>query len=104
MSKPLTAKQQYWFDHLNAAQQQSQPLSVYAGQHNLSLKRLYNWRWKFSKQTPSPTSQKTAFVKMLPPVASTSTHDVPVAAILPNGVRLQFAALTPSLLAMLQQC
>ena len=104
MSKPLTAKQQYWFNHLNAAQQQSQPLSVYAAQHNLSLKRLYNWRWKFSKQTLAPTLKKSAFVKMLPPVVSTPSNEMAVAAILPNGVRLQFTALTPSLLAMLQQC
>ena len=104
MSKPLTTKQQYWLDHINAAQQCGQSLSDYAAQHHLSLKRLYNWRWKFSKQTPSLRSQKTAFVKMLPPVAPASVNDIPVVAILPNGVRLQFAALTPAVLAMLQSC
>lgn len=104
MSKPLTTKQRYWFDHIAAAQQNAQSLSDYAAQHNLSLKRLYNWRWKFSKQTPAPALKKSAFVKMLPPTVSTPSNEMAVAAILPNGVRLQFTTLTPTLLAMLQQC
>jgi hypothetical protein len=104
MSKPLSAKQQYWFDHIATAQQNAQSLSAYAAQHNLSLKRLYTWRWTFTKRTPSHALKKSAFVKILPPITSTPINDASVAAILPNGVRLQFSALTPALLAMLQQC
>jgi hypothetical protein len=107
MPKPLTAKQQYWFDHITAAKQQSLALSAYAAQHNLSLKRLYNWRWRFSKMispAPAATHKQSAFVKVLPPVTSTPGNDGAVVAMLPNGIRLQFTALTPALLAMLQQC
>ena len=104
MSKPLTLKQQYWFDHITAAQQNSQALSDYAAQHNLSTKALYNWRWKFStkKQTASPN--KPTFIKMIPSPASISISDAPIVAILPNGIRLQLSALTPALLSMLRQC
>jgi len=44
MSKPLTVKQQFWFDHISAAQASAHPLSDYAAEHNLSVKALYNWR------------------------------------------------------------
>jgi hypothetical protein len=104
MSKPLTTKQQYWLDHITAAQKAGLSLSEYAAQHHLSLKRLYNWRWTFSKQTPMPKPPMARFVKMLPPVASASINDLAVVAILPNGVRLHFAALTPTVLAMLHTC
>lgn len=102
MPKILTAKQQYWFDHIAAAQHNSQSLSNYAAQHNLSIKALYNWRWTFSKQPHKYSSKKAAFVKIIPP--ATSTHEEPAVVILPNGIRVQFAALTPALLVMLLQC
>ena len=102
MPKPLTAKQQYWFDHIAAAQRNSQSLSDYATQHNLSLKALYNWRWTFSKKTHDRAPKKTAFVKIIPPVIS--VNEEPTIVVLPNGIRLQIAALTPALLAMLLQC
>ena len=38
-------------------------------------------------------------MKIIPP--ATSTHEEPAVVILPNGIRLQFAALTPALLVML---
>lgn len=102
MPKPLTVKQQYWFDHIAAAQHNSQSLSDYAAQHNLSLKALYNWRWTFSKNSHKSSTKKTAFVKIIPPIISANEESAIV--VLPNGIRLQFAALTPALLAMLLQC
>lgn len=103
MPKPLTAKQQYWFDHITTAQRNSQSLSEYATQHNLSIKALYNWRWTFSKRIENPAPTKTAFVKILPPAPST-IHEEPAVIIFPNGIRLQLTALTPVLMMMLLQC
>lgn len=104
MPKPLTAKQQYWFDHITAAQHNSQSLSDYAVQHNLSIKALYNWRWTFSKRIEKPAPKKASFVKILPPASSFTTLEESTVVILPNGIRLQLSALTPSLLSMLLQC
>ena len=104
MPKPLTAKQQYWFDHIAAAQRNSQSLSDYAAQHNLNIKALYNWRWTFSKRLEKPVPTKTAFVKMLPPAPSVTTREESAVVILPNGIHLQLSALTPALLTMLLQC
>ena len=98
MPKPLSAKQQYWFDHTAAAQRNSQSLSDYASKHNLSIKALYNWRWTFSKRIENTAPAKTAFVKMLPPAREESA-----VVILPNGIRLQLSALTPLLLTMLRK-
>ena len=104
MPKPLTAKQQYWFDHIASAQRNSQSLSDYAAQHNLNIKALYNWRWTFSKRLENPAPTKTAFVKVLPPASSVTTREESAVVILPNGIRLQLSALTPALLTMLMQC
>ena len=104
MPKPLTTKQQYWFDHIAAAQHNAQSLSDYAAQHNLSIKALYNWRWTFSKRLENPAPTKTAFVKVLPPAPSVTTREESAVVILPNGIRLQLSALTPALLTMLMQC
>jgi len=104
MPKPLTAKQQYWFDHITTAQRNSQSLSEYATQHNVSIKALYNWRWTFSKQIENSAPAKTAFVKMLPPAPSVTAREESAVAILPNGIRLQLSALTPLLFTMLLQC
>ena len=104
MPKPLTAKQQYWFDHITAAQRNSQSLSNYAAQHNLNIKALYNWRWTFSKRIEKPAPTKTAFVKILPPTTSITTREESTVVIFPNGIRLQLTTLTPALLKMLLQC
>ena len=104
MPKSLTAKQQYWFDRIESAQRNSQSLSDYAAQHNLSIKALYNWRWTFSKRLENPAPTKTAFVKILPPTPSVTARQESTVVILPNGIRLQLSALTPALLMMLLQC
>ncbi len=51
MQKPLTLKQQYWFDHISTAQRKGQLLSAYAEAHQLNIKALYKWRWTFSKRS-----------------------------------------------------
>ena len=104
MQKTLTAKQQFWFDHVTAAQHGGQSLSVYAATHQLSLKALYNWRWTFSKRNLSAPIKKT-FIKVLPTSSRIlTTTPAPIIATLPNGIRLQFDVLTPEVLALLHSC
>ena len=104
MQKTLTAKQQFWFDHVTAAQHGGQSLSVYAAIHQLNLKALYNWRWTFSKRNLSAPTKKTSFIKVLPPSSRLTSTPVPIIATLPNGIRLQFDVLTPEILALLHSC
>ena len=85
MQKPLTAKQQYWFDHICAAQRNGQTLSAYAEAHQLNIKALYNWRWTFSKLELKQSAIKTSFVKVLPPSNVTSSIQAPIKANVPNG-------------------
>jgi transposase-like protein len=104
MQKTLTAKQQFWFDHVTAAQHGGQSLSVYAAIHQLNLKALYNWRWTFSKRDLSAPIKKT-FIKVLPTSSRIlTTTPAPIIATLPNGIRLQFDVLTPEVLALLRSC
>lgn len=104
MSKPLTVKQQFWFDHISAAQASAQPLSDYAAEHNLSVKALYNWRWTFSKTNLALTKKQNPFVKIaaIKNVAVQHIVIAPVIVTLPNGVSVQLPALTPELLVMLR--
>lgn len=104
MQPPLTVKQQYWFDHISAAQLNDQPLSAYAAAHQLNIKALYNWRWTFSKSGMKAPTKQTSFVKVLPPSNTTASIKSPIIATLPNGIRLQFDTLTPDMLALLQSC
>lgn len=104
MQKPLTAKQQFWFDHISAAQRSGQSLSDYAAAHQLNLKALYNWRWTFSKRDLRVPTKKTAFIKVLPPSCMPTSTSAPIIATLPNGVQLQFDVLTQDVLAMLRSC
>ena len=104
MLKPLTAKQQYWFYHISAAQHNGQSLSAYAEAHQLNVKALYNWRWTFSKREIKPSTKQTSFVKVQRPSKAITSIQAPIIVILPNGVRLQFKTLTSQMLALLQSC
>lgn len=104
MQKTLTDKQQFWFDHISAAQHSGQSLSVYAAIHQLNLKALYNWRWTFSKRDMSAPAKKTSFIKVQPPSNRLTSSSAPIIATLPNGIRLQFDVLTPEVLALLRSC
>ena len=104
MQKPLTAKQQFWFDHISAAQRNGQSLSDYAAIHQLNLKALYNWRWTFSKRDKSLPAKGGAFIKIVHPTNAPISIQSPIIATLPNGVQLQFDVLTHDVLAMLRSC
>jgi transposase-like protein len=41
---PLTAKQQYWLDHLLACEHSSQSMKDYAEQYGLSTSAFYAWK------------------------------------------------------------
>ena len=105
MQKSLTNKQQFWFNHVIAAESCSLPLSAYAAQHNLSAKSLYNWRWKFTQQKSASIKKQNSFIKMVAPTNPTpkmdSATDQITQATLPNGIVLVMPKITSEILSML---
>ena len=65
---PLTTKQAFWLEHLQAADRSSQSLSTYAQTHELNVKQLYYWskvlrqRGLHGHQAPSSALFKKAHV------------------------------------------
>ena len=105
MPKTLTAKQQFWFNHVIAAKNCAMPLSTYATEHNISTKSLYNWRWKFTKQNNSDIKKRNSFIKIIPSTKITSKMNAPAdhitQATLPNGIILAMPNVTSEILSML---
>ena len=50
MDKKLTSKQRFWYEHIQRCEQLSMPMSAYAAEHSLDLKRFYNWKWTLAKR------------------------------------------------------
>ena len=61
----LTEKQRYWLKHISAARTAGTALSVYAKKHQLKLKALHNWAWKFKKLGILAPAESKPFVKVV---------------------------------------
>jgi len=70
MSKPLTAKQQLWSEHLQQAEQFEGSLAEYARSHNLLAQNLYQWRNVLRKKEMASPATKTVFAEVSPPTFS----------------------------------
>lgn len=65
-----TQRQQFWFDHVQAAQAFSGTMAEYARTHNLNAKYLYNWGAIFRREHDG--TKRKQFVKVSAPVATLS--------------------------------
>ncbi len=83
-----TDRQQYWLNHIKAADASQGTLVAYAAAHDLKVKDLYQWKTTLSRRGLLPVkAAKRAFV----PVATSPAAPAASCSIsLPNGVRLQF--------------
>lgn len=82
--KTITERQQYWLDHLKAADAGGISLVQYAEANELKVKDLYQWKTSLTKRgfwASSPSS--FVAVKAKPSTAVCSM-------VLPNGIRLEF--------------
>ena len=61
----LTEKQRYWLKHITTARAAGTPLSAYAKKHQLKLKALHNWAWKFKTLGILEPSGSKPFVKVV---------------------------------------
>ena len=65
MTSGLTAKQQFWSNHLQNAEQSNGSIAEYARQNNIVPQRLYQWRNAFRKQTRTSISTETMFTQAI---------------------------------------
>ena len=91
-TKPMTAKQRHWLDHVKAADTSDGPLSDYASKHDLNLKALYQWKTKLIKlclYSPDAREPGSGFVSVR--AESVAPNRVPGCSItLVNGTRIAF--------------
>ena len=50
MTDSLTPKQRFWFDHVERCEQSTLSMTAYAAEHDLDLKRFYNWKSLLAKR------------------------------------------------------
>ena len=58
MTANLTAKQQYWSEHILCAERSGQSLAEYAKAQNIPVQRLYQWRSSLKKMSTTRTIQE----------------------------------------------
>ena len=97
----LTTKQQFWFDHVQAAIASEDSMAAYAAKHKLSAKALYAWKTRLShkKLSAKPKSDFTA-LKLEPeanPAMGRVAEPPSCRVTLPTGARIEFMGdLTPA--------
>lgn len=64
MNKTLTAKQQYWSQHLEQADHFDGSLADYARSQGLSAQHLYQWRNVLRKREITEVATKTVFTEV----------------------------------------
>jgi hypothetical protein len=91
--KSITERQQYWLNHLKAADAADISLVQYAEANELKVKDLYQWKTSLTKRGFwASSASKFIAVKAKPSSAVCSM-------VLPNGIRLEFqGALSPDLI------
>ncbi len=89
MSKTvITERQQYWLDHVQAAETFNGTLVEYAEVEGLKVKDLYQWKTILMKRGILACKAKApAFVPVREAVSTSKT--IRVALVLPNGFRIE---------------
>ena len=58
----LTTKQQFWFDHVQAAIASEGSMAAYAAKHKLSAKALYAWKTRLSHKKLSAKPKRGSYL------------------------------------------
>ena len=84
----MTERQQYWLDHVQAANVFDGSVADYARAHDLTPKELYQWKTILTRRGLLPGKKRRSdFVQVVTPSSVSPTG---VSLVLPNGVRLEF--------------
>jgi len=87
MSEAISERQQYWLDHILAADKFNGSLVEYGNVEGLKVKDLYQWKTLLARR--GVIVGKAAKPKAFVPVRKTiSSSQAPL--VLPNGVRIEF--------------
>lgn len=81
---PISERQQFWLEHVQAAVHSDHSQAEYARTHGLKVKDLYQWKTLLTRRGFTFDEQ--------PPSGFVSVRSSPAAAltlVLPNGVRLE---------------
>lgn len=90
----ITDRQQYWLDHIRAAEAHEESVAAYARAEGLAPKELYQWKTILTRRGLL-AGRKTVpdFVQVATP---SSIQAAGLSLLLPNGIRLEFhGALEP---------
>ena len=85
----ITERQQYWLDHIRAAEAHEESIAAYARAEGLTPKELYQWKTILTRRgllAGKKVSQD--FVQVMGPPRSVPSASASL--VLPNGVRLEF--------------
>ena len=84
----VTERQQFWLDHIKAAEAGGGTLVDYAAKHDLKVRDLYEWKRKLTRRGLLPGKRVSrAFV----PVSMSSVPRSVCIVMLRNGVQVQIA-------------
>mgnify|MGYP001821787157 FL=1 len=86
---PFTERQQYWLDHIQAADDFDGSIADYARSEGLKPKELYSWKGILARRgflsVPAPDENSGGFVRVIAPA-----RPMGMSLVLPNGVRLEW--------------
>jgi hypothetical protein len=88
MSEAISERQQYWLDHILAADKFNGSLVEYANVEGLRVKDLYQWKTLLARR--GLIAGKAAKPKAFVPVRKTISSPQAVL-VLPNGARIEFS-------------
>ena len=86
-TKPITARQQYWLDHLKRADANGSSLVAYARAQELKPKDLYAWKTRLIQLGHLAGSRKHKGRRFVPVVSAGNA--VSATLVIPNGFRLE---------------
>lgn len=85
---PITERQQFWLDHIQAAEAFDGSIADYARSEGLKPKELYSWKGILARRglLDRPLADSNSgFVRVIAPARSLG-----MSLVLPNGVRLEW--------------
>ena len=86
---PITERQQYWLDHLRAAEVFDGSIADYARSEHLKPKELYAWKGILARRgllnENAAVDVSSGFVRVIAP-----SRSLGLSLVLPNGVRLEW--------------
>lgn len=93
--RALTEKQQYWLSHIQSCEQAGSSMADYARQHELDMKRFYNWKWLLAKRELLDVEvESVSFARV--EIKSRNSANAGMTVHFPNGCQLALGEPAPA--------